>query len=78
MVPRLLDIVLGALLLVVMYCCMVSASSMYSSESSVPVVTVSVVVEGTVAVMVVISDVSPFLICVVAVVSTYKNCAWFS
>ena len=78
MVPSVLLIVVGALLLFFMYCVMFIASCKYSSEFSVPVVTVSLLIAGTVAVMAVIKELSPLLSCVVAVVSRYRNVAWFT
>jgi len=78
MVPRLLVIVVGALLLVFMYWDMFKASCKYSSDVNVPVTTVSLVVGGTVAAIMVINEVSLLLICVMAVLSRNKNCAWFT
>ena len=80
MVPRLLDIVLGALLLVVMYCCMVWARFVYSVLVSVPMFTVSVRVGGVlvfvrVSVVVVLL---PVLSLVVVCVSSCRNVAWFT
>ena len=57
---------------------MVLARVKYSLESKLPPVTVSLEVPGTLALIRLINEASPLLMCKVAVAIKYRNCDWLT